>query len=66
LGVTVNVAFHWYWLTPLTVIEVLVAVAVLAVQEPPTVPYLTTPVVWAVVVPQLMVAEEPTTSVGYG
>jgi hypothetical protein len=63
-GVTVKVAFHWYWLTPLTVIDVLVPVAVFAVQEPPTVPYLTTPVDWAVVVPQLMVADEPTTSVG--
>lgn len=63
LGVTAKEAFHWYWLTPLTVIEVLVAVAVLAVHEPPTVPYLTAPVVWAVVVAQLTVADEPTTSV---
>jgi hypothetical protein len=62
-GVTVKDALHWYWLTPLTVIDVLVAVAVLAVHDPPTGPYLTAPVVWAWVVPQLTVAEEPTTSV---
>ena len=31
-GVTVKDALHWYWLTPLTVIEVRVAVAVLVVR----------------------------------
>jgi hypothetical protein len=59
-------ALHWYSLTPLTVIDVLVAVVVLAVQDPPTGPHFTTPVVWDVFVAQLTVAEEPTTSVRYG
>jgi hypothetical protein len=47
----------------LTVIDVRVAVAVFAVQDPPTGPHFSVPVVCDWFVAQLTVADEPTTSV---
>ena len=60
-------AFHWYSETPLTLIVILVALTLFAVHEPPaTVPHFSVPLVAEVLVAQLTVAEEPTTSVRYG
>jgi hypothetical protein len=61
------VAFHWYWRTDPTVMLVLAAAVVLAVQDPSALPHFTQPVTDEVrAVAQLTVTDPPTRSVRYG
>ena len=59
-------AFHWYSETPLTRMNVRVAVTTFVSQVPPARPYLTVALVDEMSVAQLTITDVPTRSVRYG
>ncbi len=56
-------AFHWYWETPLTRMNVRVPVAAFVSQVPPARPYLTVALVDEMSVPKFTITDVPTRSV---